>query len=113
MFDGDDNMIGGSAAFVVSNGGRWAFSSTGNFHEREAYNNLYSVANSSILSMPNPELYTTARVSPLSLRYYGLCLWNGRYTAKLHFAEIVITDNQSLSSLGNRVFDVYIQVRGE
>lgn len=59
--------------------------------------------------MKNSQLYTNARLSPLSFTYYGRCLADGKYTVKLHFAEIVIRDNRSLS-LGRRVFDVFIQV---
>ncbi|XXG90299.1 hypothetical protein AAC387_Pa12g2104 [Persea americana] len=59
--------------------------------------------------MPDSQLYTTARLSPLSLTYYGLCLCNGNYTVKLHFAEILFSDDKSYSSLGKRIFDIYIQ----
>ncbi|KAJ4981455.1 hypothetical protein NE237_032292 [Protea cynaroides] len=57
----------------------------------------------------NSQLYTTARLSPLSLTYYVFCLLNGNYTVKLHFAEIMFTNDQNYSSLGRRIFDVYIQ----
>ncbi|PIN04671.1 Serine/threonine protein kinase [Handroanthus impetiginosus] len=60
---------------------------------------------------PLLELYKTARISPLSLTYYGLCLLNGNYTVKLHFAEIVFTNDSSFNSLGRRIFDVYLQGR--
>ncbi|XP_020594971.1 probable LRR receptor-like serine/threonine-protein kinase At1g07650 isoform X2 [Phalaenopsis equestris] len=59
--------------------------------------------------MPDSELYANARVSPLSLSYYGLCLINGNYSVKLHFAEIIIIDYNGHSSPGRRLFDVYIQ----
>ncbi|XAR50821.1 Non-specific serine/threonine protein kinase [Bertholletia excelsa] len=90
----------------------WAFSSTGNFMDNDIDNDVYIVTNTSTLhnvSMSGSALYTTARVSPISLTYYGLCLMNGNYTVKLHFAEIIYTDDQSFDSLGKRVFDVYIQ----
>ncbi|KAF3794616.1 Receptor-like protein 12 [Nymphaea thermarum] len=67
---------------------------------------VYTVSTNSTLSMSNPELYRTARISPLSLKYYGLCLWNGPYTVKLYFSEIVITDDKNYTSLGRRIFDV-------
>ncbi|XVF39984.1 hypothetical protein PTKIN_Ptkin01aG0076900 [Pterospermum kingtungense] len=53
----------------------------------------------------------TSRVSPGSLRYYGLGLENGPYTVNLFFAETGIPDRstQTWDSLGRRVFDVYIQ----
>lgn len=90
----------------------WAFSSTGNFMDNDIESDMYTVPNSSALSnvsMLDSELYTTARVSPLSLTYYGLCLINGNYTIKLHFAEIIFTSDRSFVSLGKRIFDVYIQ----
>lgn len=70
----------------------------------------YIAQNTSRLTMPNPKLYMTARSSPLSLKYYGLCLQNGNYTIKLHFAEIIFTDDQTYFSVGRRAFDVSIQV---
>ena len=74
---------------------------------------IYIETNTSALSNvsgPVSELYTTARVSPLSLTYYGLCLMHGNYTVGLHFAEIIFTNDRSFYSLGKRIFDVYIQV---
>ncbi|XP_074567193.1 putative LRR receptor-like serine/threonine-protein kinase At1g07650 [Curcuma longa] len=87
----------------------WAFSSTGNFMDNDLDADNYIARNSSELSMPNSELYTRARLSPLSLTYYGLCLMKGSYTVKLHFAEIVFTDDNTFRSLGKRVFNVFIQ----
>ncbi|KAL5716581.1 hypothetical protein ACHQM5_018251 [Ranunculus cassubicifolius] len=59
--------------------------------------------------MKGYELYTTARLTPLSLTYYGFCLINGNYTVNLHFAEIMFTNDNTYRSLGRRIFDVYIQ----
>ncbi|KAH7840769.1 hypothetical protein Vadar_021351 [Vaccinium darrowii] len=59
--------------------------------------------------MNDSQLYTKARLSPLSLTYYGRCLANGNYTVTLHFAEIIFRDNRSYWSLGRRMFDIYIQ----
>ncbi|XP_057441279.1 probable LRR receptor-like serine/threonine-protein kinase At1g07650 isoform X2 [Lotus japonicus] len=101
----------GAATFYYT-GPAWAFSSTGNFMDNDIDSDSYIVTNTSRLlnvSAHNSQLYTTARVSPLALTYYGLCLINGNYTVKLHFAEIIFTNDRSLSSLGRRVFDVYIQ----
>lgn len=73
-------------------------------------NDAYVVATSSLkLSMPDSDLYKDARISPVSLTYYGLCLLEGNYSVKLHFAEIKIT-NDGYGSLGKRIFDIYIQV---
>lgn len=55
-------------------------------------------------------IYETARVAPLSHRYYGLCLRKGSYKVKLHFAEIMFSNDQTFSSLGRRIFNVSIQV---
>jgi len=62
------------------------------------------------MSGAEAKLYSTARISPLSLTYYGFCLLNGNYTVRLHFAEIMFTHDNTYRSLGRRVFDVYIQV---
>ena len=71
---------------------------------------IYILGNSSKLTMANPELYMTARLSPLSLTYYAFCLGTGTYKINLHFAEIKFTNDNTYSSLGRRVFDIYIQV---
>ena len=70
----------------------------------------YIMTNSTRLSMSNLELYMSARLSPISLTYYGFCMGNGNYTVNLHFAEIMFTDDKTYSSLGRHIFDVYIQV---
>ncbi|KDP24894.1 hypothetical protein JCGZ_25156 [Jatropha curcas] len=51
----------------------------------------------------------TARISPISLTYYGFCMGNGNYTVGLHFAEIMFTNDNTYNSLGRRIFDIYIQ----
>ncbi|XP_076960167.1 putative LRR receptor-like serine/threonine-protein kinase At1g07650 [Bidens hawaiensis] len=48
-------------------------------------------------------------MAAISLTYYGLCLMNGNHTVKLHFAEIVFTQDNSFISLGKRIFNVYVQ----
>ncbi|XP_035546398.1 probable LRR receptor-like serine/threonine-protein kinase At1g53440 isoform X2 [Juglans regia] len=87
----------------------WGFSSTGNFWDANSSSNDYIANNASVLRMNSHELYTSARLSPLSLTYYARCLANGNYTITLHFAEIIIRGNRSFYSLGRRIFDVYIQ----
>ncbi|XP_039116286.1 probable LRR receptor-like serine/threonine-protein kinase At1g53440 [Dioscorea cayenensis subsp. rotundata] len=86
----------------------WAISSTGYFLNSEEQTYTASTKRQ-MLNTPNPELYTNARLSALSLKYYGLCLQNGNYTVVLHFAEIIFTDDQTYSNLGRRLFDVSIQ----
>ncbi|KAF4347434.1 hypothetical protein G4B88_029906 [Cannabis sativa] len=104
-----DEDPGGAAKFVHSASGDWGFSSTGDFWDVSSTTKDYIANNVSILRMNTSELYTTARLSPLSLTYYARCLANGNYTVKLHFAEIVFRDYKSYSSTGKRFFDVYIQ----
>ncbi|TQE00753.1 hypothetical protein C1H46_013692 [Malus baccata] len=104
----EDQDLGGDAKFVpvIPN---WGISSTGLFWDVNTTAYDYIANNMSILEMNNSELYTSARLSPLSLTYYARCLGNGNYTVKLHFSEIIIRGNKSFYSFGRRIFDVYIQ----
>ncbi|XP_042060119.1 probable LRR receptor-like serine/threonine-protein kinase At1g07650 [Salvia splendens] len=107
-----DSEARGASMFYMGQAQNWAFSSTGNFMDDDLDSDNYVVTNVSTLyntAPPVSELYTTARVSPLSLTYYGLCLLNGNYTVTLHFAEIAFTNDTSFISLGRRIFDVYLQ----
>lgn len=108
----EDVNPAGASNFVLSGNGNWGFSSTGMFmddgNQYDSY--IIRINNESRLSMPNPDLYATARASASSLSYYGFCLGYGNYTVKLHFAEISFTDDKTYGSLGKRVFDVYVQV---
>ncbi|KAF8409134.1 hypothetical protein HHK36_005207 [Tetracentron sinense] len=104
-----DEVLGGATKFYWTNNKYWGFSSTGGFWDHNRTNDDYMAKNLTVLSMDNSELYMTARLSPLSLTYYGRCLANGSYTVKLHFAEIIFRDDKNFSSLGRRIFDVYIQ----
>lgn len=64
-----------------------------------------------IVSSTNlPPLYTTARLSPLSLTYFSYCLEKGDYLVSLLFAEIQFTNDTANGNLGRRLFDIYIQV---
>ena len=105
----DDTDSGGPSKFYQSRT-NWAFSSTGHFMDDDRPTDSFIGTNVSRLTMENSGLYTTARLSALSLTYYGFCLENGNYTVKLHFAEITFTDDKTYSSLGRRLFDVYVQV---
>lgn len=84
---------------------KWACSVTGVFMDNEK--SLYIATDT---TNNESSIYTTARIAPMSLKYYGLCLLKGSYTVKLHFAEIIFTDDQTFSNLGKRIFDVFIQV---
>ncbi|KAJ6422818.1 hypothetical protein OIU84_027736 [Salix udensis] len=110
-----DNEEGGAAKYAYTRED-WQKSTTGHFWDFDfswnyyvALDSSYIAQNMSILNMSNSVLYTEASLTPLSLTYYIPCLVNGNYNVKLHFAEIVIRGNRSYSSLGRRVFDVYIQ----
>ncbi|RDX78853.1 putative LRR receptor-like serine/threonine-protein kinase, partial [Mucuna pruriens] len=70
----------------------------------------YITQNKTTLYMPDTELYKNAPISPISLTYYGFCLKNGNYKVKLHFVKIIFTDDNTYSSLGRRIFDIYIQL---
>ncbi|XP_047955696.1 probable leucine-rich repeat receptor-like serine/threonine-protein kinase At3g14840 [Salvia hispanica] len=104
----DDTNSGGASNFFRSRT-NWGFSSTGHFLDDDRSRDSYTWQNASSISGQNQKLYTDARLSPLSLTYYGYCLIDGNYTVNLHFAEIMFTDDRKYSSLGKRIFDVYIQ----
>lgn len=76
--------------------------------DKEVANNL--ATNQYNLNVTGAEYYNTARVSAQSLMYYGLCMRKGSYKVKLHFAEIMFTNDQSFASVGRRIFDVSVQV---
>ncbi|RWR86453.1 putative LRR receptor-like serine/threonine-protein kinase isoform X2 [Cinnamomum micranthum f. kanehirae] len=103
-YEEDPSELGPSNYFSTD---RWAYSSTGDYSDNDKA--PYRLTNTSVLKIANPDLYMTARLAPLSLKYYGFCLQNGNYTVQLHFAEILFTDDQTYSSNGRRLFDVSIQ----
>ncbi|XP_077226672.1 putative LRR receptor-like serine/threonine-protein kinase At1g53440 [Tasmannia lanceolata] len=108
----DDSSEGGPSTFYYTQIDKWAYSSTGDF--MGAYMNAYGAyraTNKTVLATTDgdPGLYTTARLAPLSLKYYGFCLQNGNYKVQLHFAEIMFADDQTFGSNGKRIFDVSIQ----
>ncbi|KAI6687160.1 hypothetical protein NL676_023988 [Syzygium grande] len=106
----DDSMPPTASNYMGMSGDNWAYSSTGHFLDDNKDSDQYIVDNKSVLSMDNAQLYTKARLSPISLTYYGFCLMNGTYHVSLHFAEIMFTGNESYTSLGRRAFNIYIQV---
>jgi hypothetical protein len=105
----DDTDPGGGAEFVPVRP-NWGVSSTGFFWDTDLTSKDYIANNVSELGMENSELYTNARLNPLSLTYYANCLGDGNYTVKFHFAELIIRGNRSFYGVGRRIFDVYIQV---
>ncbi|XP_048498826.1 probable LRR receptor-like serine/threonine-protein kinase At1g53430 isoform X4 [Beta vulgaris subsp. vulgaris] len=99
----EDTVSDGPSIFFAS-GQKWAYSSTGTFQFDGDANFLAGTSDPNVTG-----IYQTARLAPLSLKYYGLCMRRGSYTVKLHFAEIMFTDDQNFSSNGRRIFDVAIQ----
>ncbi|XP_026445556.1 probable LRR receptor-like serine/threonine-protein kinase At1g53430 [Papaver somniferum] len=94
----------GPSTFFWSNG-KWASSTMGNYIGNVKA--IYSAQSSP--NMTAADLYTTARLAPVSLKYYGLCLRPGNYNVTLHFAEIMFPANQPNNGPGKRIFDVSIQ----
>lgn len=105
-YEQDNDATNGVSTFRLGN--NWAVSSTGSFLDSRDNNNFIATTTEN-LSAPDSQLYQTARISPLALSYFGLCLLNGNYRVKLHFSEIIITDFNGIHSPGRRIFDVYVQ----
>ncbi|KAF7112681.1 hypothetical protein RHSIM_RhsimUnG0206900 [Rhododendron simsii] len=106
-YEGDEDR-GGPSKFYQSKT-NWAFSSTGHFLDDDRVQDSVIWSLLATISVAETVLYVDARVSPISLTYYGFCLVNGSYTVNLHFAEIMFNDGKNYSSLGRRIFDIYIQ----
>ncbi|XP_062096597.1 probable LRR receptor-like serine/threonine-protein kinase At1g56140 isoform X2 [Humulus lupulus] len=109
VYEAESLFLGPAKFYVIDE--RWAVSKVGLFADRrgklDIEGNLAQVTGST----ENPELFHTARMSPGSLRYYGLGLENGPYTVTLHFAEIGFPNrnSQKWAGLARRMFDIYIQ----
>lgn len=92
---------------------RWFSSNTGIFLEDSRGvpkgTTIWSDS-SKVKGVENSKLYAQARLSPISLTYYMLCLSSGNYKVSLHFAEIMFNKSKSYTSLGKRLFDIHIQV---
>jgi len=88
---------------------RWGYSSSGVWLGKEDAGYL-ATDRFNLINGSTPEYYKTARLSPQSLKYYGLCLRRGSYKLQLHFAEIMFSNDQTFNSLGRRIFDIYVQV---
>ncbi|GMN36558.1 hypothetical protein TIFTF001_006111 [Ficus carica] len=109
-YDQDNNSL---LPYGVSQKGTnyWAFSSSGSFLSTDSNSNDSIKSAKCGLPVEDAPLYSKARLAPVSLKYYGLCLLEGNYNVKLHFAEIVYNqdDTDHQSDLKKRIFDVYIQ----
>lgn len=109
-----ENLVLGPAKFYVFNE-KWAVSKVGLFSDKTGKLDLEGTVAQITGTNENPELFHTARMSPGSLRYYGLGLENGPYIVTLQFAEIGFPNrnSQTWAGLARRVFDIYIQGRLE
>ncbi|XP_031130392.1 probable LRR receptor-like serine/threonine-protein kinase At1g53430 isoform X2 [Ipomoea triloba] len=129
IYEGDLNS-NGSSTFFLSSSSRWGYSSMGSHSSRWGYSSMgsyssiityssineeYILNNTCIVGVGDEPLYSTARVSPISLKYYGFCLRDGEYTVRLHFAELVRYNNYKTPYLNKsgRVFNVDIQGKNE
>lgn len=109
-FDGDDyeeDLTNRGPSFFFSSSDKWAFSSSGVYVGLQDAS--YIATNTFSLNVSGADFYKTARLAPNSLKYYGLCLQGGSYRVRLHFAEIMYSNDSTYSSLGRRIFDVAIQ----
>ncbi|XP_010479905.1 PREDICTED: probable LRR receptor-like serine/threonine-protein kinase At1g53430 [Camelina sativa] len=102
----DLNSRGKSTFSYVSE--RWGYSSSGAWlgNDKATY---IATDTFNLINKSTPEYYKTARLSPQSLKYYGLCMKRGSYKVQLHFAEIMFSNDRTFNSLGRRVFDIYVQ----
>ncbi|KVH89452.1 hypothetical protein Ccrd_008569 [Cynara cardunculus var. scolymus] len=94
LYEGDANVDGGAAKLYETTTRNWGFSSTGDFMDDNIYQNtryIDSIQGNTTL----PPLYTTARLSPMTLTYFSYCLENGEYGVDLHFAEIQFTNDST------------------
>ncbi|KAL7102741.1 hypothetical protein ACP275_08G137100 [Erythranthe tilingii] len=103
IYEGD---TGDNPAKYLSNN-HWGFISTGDFLDEPNYQNTHQIRPTTTTNLS--VLYASARISPLSLTYFHYCLEEGNYNIALHFAEILFTNDDTYSSLGRRMFDIYIQ----
>ncbi|KAM4112467.1 hypothetical protein ACJW30_05G142200 [Castanea mollissima] len=106
-YEAENSASFGAAWYYVTNTEKWAVSNVGLFETNSYVQNT----SAQVIATNTPELYQTSRVSPGSLRYYGLGLHNGLYNVSLFFAETGLDDpsSQTWMSRGRRVFDIYIQ----
>ncbi|KAI8539527.1 hypothetical protein RHMOL_Rhmol09G0189700 [Rhododendron molle] len=102
-----DNETLGPATYYETSTKRWAVSNVGRFNEMN--NPQYTSVSSSQFNTLDSELLQTARISPGSLRYFGLGLKNGNYNVTLKFAETAFLNPPTWKSLERHVFDIYIQ----
>ncbi|XP_010065089.2 probable LRR receptor-like serine/threonine-protein kinase At1g53430 [Eucalyptus grandis] len=108
-YEEDTSLKGPSkfSSFSSASSEKWAYSSTGLYMGNA--DAAYIANNPLSMNVNGSRFYETARLSPWSIRYYGLCMMKGSYKVRLHFAEIQYSNEKTFSSLGRRIFDISIQ----
>ncbi|KAG5397082.1 hypothetical protein IGI04_018896 [Brassica rapa subsp. trilocularis] len=106
-YEEDLNNKGASIFMPVSD--RWGYSSSGTWIGDDRASYLATDDKFKLLNESVPQYYKKARLAPQSLKYYGLCLRSESYKLQLHFAEIMFSNDQTYSSIGRRIFDIYVQ----
>uniref|UniRef100_A0A0E0EJ17 non-specific serine/threonine protein kinase n=1 Tax=Oryza meridionalis TaxID=40149 RepID=A0A0E0EJ17_9ORYZ len=81
MYELDSTNLGDSSYYVTSQT-RWGVSNVGKLFQAPNDNKIIH-SGEKIQNAVDSELFQTARMSPSSLRYYGLGLENGNYTGEL------------------------------
>lgn len=109
VYETENSTTLGPASYYVANSEKWAVSNGGVVIDRKDPT-FIATTTAQVANTSTPVLFRTARISPGSLRYYGLGLENGPYTVSLLFAEILFNkSNQVWKGHGRRIFDIYIQ----
>ncbi|GMY21966.1 probable LRR receptor-like serine/threonine-protein kinase At1g56130 [Fagus crenata] len=90
VYEAENSPSFGATWFYVTQIEKWAVSNVGSLAER---NNQSYVQNSlaQVTGTKTPELYQYSRMSPGSLRYYGLGLDNGLYNGSLELKDFDIS----------------------
>ncbi|KAI3981030.1 hypothetical protein MKX01_036576 [Papaver californicum] len=105
-YEADVSPMGPSLFYSYND--KWACSTTGDFVAPLPKGKPNYLTQASP-NMTVTDLYMTARISPLSLKYYGIYLHPGKYKVKLHFAEIMFPIDKTAVGIGTRIFDASIQ----
>ncbi|PHT55835.1 hypothetical protein CQW23_04321 [Capsicum baccatum] len=107
-YSADLNPDGASTFFINKTGG-WGYSSMGVSKSTSDKPVQFIIQDTCNLTMTAAVLLETARVAPISLKYYGFCFIDDNYTVTLHFSEISLSKKTSSTIRSTRVFDIDIQ----
>ncbi|XP_015066029.1 probable LRR receptor-like serine/threonine-protein kinase At1g53430 isoform X3 [Solanum pennellii] len=104
-----DENPNGSSTFSRDEKGGWGYSSMGLAKIVNKQPESSIIKDTCDLSTTAAVLVETARVAPISLKYYGFCFSSGNYTVKLKFYDIGSSNKQVYPITHTRVFDIDIQ----